>query len=99
MRPALWRKRRDEDDLLGAGGGDLFEQPRQSTGSIAHAVRLAAPGPFGREGHEVRLGGERHRERGGQRIDGVVAPDPVKSKASAVRAADSPPGRVKKRDR
>ena len=36
-------------DLLGAGRGDLFEQPLQRAGPIAQPVRFAAPRSFGRE--------------------------------------------------
>ena len=73
VRTALRRERGDEDDLLGPGGRDFLEQPSQTSGPIADAVRLAAPRPFGRERHEVRLGGERDRQRRRQRIERVVA--------------------------
>ena len=63
----------DEDDLLCPGVCRLFEQAAQRIGTITKAVRFAAPGPLGAEPDQVRLGGDRDRQRCRERIDQMIA--------------------------
>ena len=57
------RRGGDEDDLLCPGVCRLFEQAAQRIGTITQAVRFAAPRPLGAEPDQVRLGGDRDRQR------------------------------------
>ena len=75
MRPSRGRRRRQDDDLLGSRDLHFFQDAVERPRAIAQPVRLAAPRPFGRKAQEVRVGGNRHAEAGGERVDHVLAPD------------------------
>ena len=53
----------------------FFEDAIERAGTIAHAVGLAAPRPFGRKPEEVRIGGDRHAQVRGERVHHVLAAD------------------------
>ena len=67
----------DQNHLFGARNPDFLEQPGDSAGAIAEAMRFTAPGPFGGKRGQVRLGGDRQREGGRQRVERVVARHPA----------------------
>ena len=50
-------------------------------------MRLAAPGSFGRQPHEMRIGRDGNRQAGRQRVHHVIAADTGQSNASACRIA------------
>ena len=76
VRARRIRRGRDEDDLLDVHQRQLFDQAQQAARAIAQAMRLAAPETFGGKRDRMRLGAERQRQRGRQRIGQVVAPEP-----------------------
>ena len=64
---------RHQNHLFGSCGSDLLEQARQAAWTIADAMCLPAPWPFGRERQEVRIDGQGQRQRPVHGIEYVLA--------------------------
>ena len=73
MWPSRLRSRGNEDDLLRAERRQFLQQPLQTRGTVAEAVRLAAPVAVGGELHLVQSCGQRYRQSCGHRIGQMVA--------------------------
>ncbi len=62
-----------EDDLLGPESRELFDQAEEAAGPIAEAMGFSPPVRVGRKSDRVRLGRQRNRQRGGDRVGQVAA--------------------------
>jgi hypothetical protein len=69
------RRGGEHDHLFGPRDRHFFDQPLERTRTIAQAMRFTAPGAFRRKTNQVRIGGDRNRERRRQGIEHVIAAD------------------------
>ena len=68
------RRHRGHDNRLGCAClGRLLEQALHRAGTIAQAMRLAAPETVGGERHQLRIAQHGRRDRGANQIDHVIA--------------------------
>ena len=93
------RRRRRHHDRPARRRRTRTSSSRRSSapGTIADAVRFAAPGSFGRKPQEMRIGGNGHAQAGRERVHHVIAADAGQIERFGARGRHSPGARAKNR--